>query len=247
MIDHRILTFIDVCETRSLTKTAKNLCLTQPAVTQHIKFLEQTYQVKLLVYEGKQMKLTEAGQVFLEGALKTKALLTETSQKMYELDNKQLVLNVGVTLSIADYVMPEVIEAYMKENKEIRMRIAVDNTTHLIDKLTRGELEFAVVEGYFDKSLFYFQLLQQDDFILVASPQCELRDSVTLDELKNQPLIIRESGSGSRDILEKLLANSNCSINQFKYYHEVGSIKLIKHLVESNCGITFIYKEAVKQ
>ena len=127
------------------------------------------------------------------------------------------------------------------------MRIAVDNTTHLIDKLTRGELEFAVVEGYFDKSLFYFQLLQQDDFILVASPQCELRDSVTLDELKNQPLIIRESGSGSRDILEKLLANSNCSINQFKYYHEVGSIKLIKHLVESNCGITFIYKEAVKQ
>ncbi len=246
MIDYRVLTFIDVCETRSLTKTAKNMCLTQPAVTQHIKFLEQTYQTKLLVYEEKQMKLTEAGALFLEATLKTKALLTEVTKEINQLNTKHLQLNFGVTLTIADYVMPDITSAYMKQNEATRVNITVDNTSQLTDKLSRGELDFAVVEGYFDKELFNYQLLKQDEFILVTSYESELPKQITIEELKNQQLIIREVGSGSRDILEKLLANVNASINQFKQYHEVGSIQLIKQLVELNQGITFIYKEAVK-
>lgn len=246
MIDYRLFTFIDVCETRNLTKTANHLCLTQPAVTQHIKYLEEAYDTKLLVYKGKKMHLTESAQALLQYALKTQALLKSTETEIYELKTKQVKLNFGATLSIADYVMPSILDAHLEQFPHIQLNFKVENTTHLIDALLKGEIEFAFIEGYFDKEQFEHHLLQKNDFILVASVNSTLTDIITLDELKKQRLIIREFGSGSRDILEKVLANTNSSLNQFKQLDEIGSIKLLKHLVKQNHGVTFIYKEAVK-
>ena len=247
MIDYRLLTFIDVCTTRNLTKTAKNLCLTQPAVTQHIKYLEETYNTKLLVYEGKKMHLTEAAQVLLQYALNTQALLKSTEAEIYELKTKQVRLNFGATLTIADYVMPPVLAAHLKKFPDTQLNFKVQNTASLIDNLVNGSIDFAFVEGYFDKEQFEHHLLKNDEFILVASSKSTLKEMITLEELKRQRLIIREAGSGSRDIFEKLLANTNSSLNQFKQIDEIGSLKLLKHLVKENHGVTFIYKEAVKE
>ena len=83
MIDYRLLTFIDVCETRNLTKTAKHLCLTQPAVTQHIKYLEETYNTKLFVYEGKKMQITESAHALLQYALKNQTFNDIFQSKSY--------------------------------------------------------------------------------------------------------------------------------------------------------------------
>lgn len=246
MIDYRLLTFIDVCETRNLTKTAKHLCMTQPAVTQHIKYLEETYNTKLLNYEGKKMRITEAGQALLQYALKTQALLKSAETEIYELKTKQMKINFGATLTIADYVMPAILDAHLELFPDIQLNFKVENTAHLIEALLKGKIEFAFIEGYFDKEQFEHHLLKKDDFILVASVNSPLNQTITLDELKMQRLIIREFGSGSRDILEKLLANTNSSLNQFKQLDEIGSLKLLKHLVKQNHGVTFIYKEAVK-
>ncbi len=215
MIDYRLLTFIDVCETRNLTKTAKNLCLTQPAVTQHIKYLEETYDTKLLIYEGKKMHLTESAQALLQYALKTQALLKSTETELYELKTKQIKLNFGATLTIADYVMPMILEAHLKRFPDIQLNFKVENTTHLIDALLKGKIEFAFIEGYFDKEQFEHHLLKRDDFILVASAKSSLSEVMTLDQLKK--------------------------------LDEIGSLKLLKHLVQENHGVTFIYKEAVKE
>ena len=111
----------------------------------------------------------------------------------------------------------------------------------------KGKIEFAFIEGYFDKEQFEHHLLKKDDFILVASANSPLDEVITLEELKKQRLIIREVGSGSRDILEKLLANTNSSLNQFKQRDEIGNLKLLKYLIKQNHGVTFIYKEAVKE
>lgn len=246
MIDYRLLTFIDVCETRSLTKTAKHLCLTQPAVTQHIKYLEEVYHTKLLVYEGKKMRVTEAGKSLLNYAHKTQALLKETENEIHEFKSKKATLNFGATLTIADYVMPPVMAAYMKQYPDVHLNVKVENTSSLIEALLKGESEFAFIEGYFDKEKFDHHLLKQDEFILVTAADAPINEVLTLEQLKQQRLIVRESGSGSRDILEKLLANANCSLTQFKQFDEIGSIQLLKQLVKQTKGITFIYKEAVK-
>lgn len=247
MIDYRLLTFLDVCETRSLTKTAKHLCLTQPAVTQHIKYLEETYNTKLLVYEGKKMRLTESAQSLLKYAQKTQALLKAAETEIYELKTKQMKLNFGATLTIADYVMPSILDAHLEMFPHIQLNFKVQNTAHLVADLLKGTIEFAFIEGYFDKEQFEHHLLKKDDFILVASTNSTIQDIITLEELKEQRLIIREFGSGSRDILEKLLANTNSSLNQFKQIDEIGSLNLLKHLVKQNHGVSFIYKEAVKE
>lgn len=193
------------------------------------------------------MRLTESAQVLLQYALKTQALLKSTETEMYELKTKQVRLNFGATLTIADYVMPTILDAYLKRFPDIQLNFKVQNTTHLIDALLKGKIEFAFIEGYFDKEQFEHHLLKKDEFILVAAANSPLDEVITLEELKKQRLIIREVGSGSRDILEKLLANTNSSLNQFKQLDEIGNLKLLKYLIKQNHGVTFIYKEAVKE
>lgn len=249
MIDFRIMTFIDICESRSFTKTAKNLSITQPAVTQHIKYLEEHYQSKLIEYKGKKMIITPAGEILLKYALKTKALLNETEGDLNKLKTKITKINFGATLTIGEFIMPSVLKGYIKENKDIRLNFIVDNTKKLIEKLQKGDIEFAFIEGYFDKGEFEHYLFKKDEFVLAVSSQSELakKSSVEMDDIKDERLILREKGSGSRDILEKLLANKNYSLNKFENRMEIGHVKVIKEMVKANLGVTFIYKEAIKE
>ncbi|MGL4336320.1 MAG: LysR family transcriptional regulator [Turicibacter sp.] len=249
MLDYRLLTFIDVCESRSFTTTAQNLCMTQPAITQHIKYLEQKFQTKLIRYEGKKMQITEAGDVILKFARKTQALSKEKEADLEKIKTKQIKLNFGATLTIADFVMPCIIKEYAKTNPESRINFIADNTKHLIEKLKSGHIAFAFIEGYFDKDEFEHHLLKTDQFILVTSPDHPLtkKESLELEDVASSRVIVREKGSGSRDILEKLLANKNASLNLFDYVMEIGNVTIIKELVKENLGVTFIYKDAIRE
>ena len=245
MIDYRLLTFIDVCETLSLTQTAKRLNLTQPAVSQHIRHLETTFELKLIQYSGKKMSITEAGLALLEGVKQTDAILHETKQRMSETLTQKKTLTFGATLTIADYVMPDIITRYAACEPTVHLNFKVGNTKTLIEALRNGEIECAFIEGYFNSDAVEHYLLKQSEFILVSGTNSSIPNVMTFNELFLQRLFIRELGSGSRDIFEKLLANHNAHIQQFKHYDEIGSISLIKSLVKEGLGVTYIYKEAV--
>jgi LysR family transcriptional regulator, transcriptional activator of the cysJI operon len=247
MIDFRLKTFIDLCETKNYTKTAKRLCITQPAVSQHIKYIETQYSIKLFDYVGKTLTLTKTGQDFLDCVLKLKTMSVSIENNIKNSNYCAKPLSFGATRSIGEYVIPNIIKNYLNEYPKSNLSMVIDNTTVLLDMLKRGIIEFCFIEGHFNKADYETHLLSYEDLVFIASPDNPIsnKSKLCIEDLFGETLIIREKGSGSRDIFELWLYERNYSYKNFASLLQIGNINLIKDLVKNNFGISVIYKVAV--
>lgn len=247
MIDHRIDTLLSLCETNSYTETAKVLNMTQPTVTQHIQYLEKHYQVRLVSKKGKQFKLTNEGKMLQKYAKRIKANSERITPLLHRLQKGEEVLKFGATLTIGEYMMPPILLRLLEDKPETKISMFVENTQLLLEMLWKGEIDFALLEGHFEQNEFDSQLLSNETYVGVCSPENPIaHESNELHDLLNQTLIIREVGSGTRDILEQSLYNQNLSVDDFNRTIEIGNMNAIKELCRHNKGITFMYQEAVK-
>lgn len=247
MLDIRIETFLTLCENRSYTKTAAKLCITQPAVTQHIKYLENKYSSKLFYYNKKQLMLTPSGETL-------KKLATEMSinnKKIYEQvknsNAPENILNFGATLTIAEYIMPQIIKNYIKIYPDTHINMYSANTSTLLTMLDSGEIDFAFIEGYFQKSDYEYKLFCKEYFIPVCSYKHDFKENLLFEELLNETIITREYGSGTREILERVLDERNICLDNFKNVFQIGNMPAIKELIAYDLGIGFLYKSAVRK
>ncbi len=248
MIDNRLQTFLTLCETCNYTKTAQKLNMTQPAVSQHIHFLENYYQVVLISGKGKNFSLTEEGKALQEYVKTLNANSERILPLLQHIKNKVKPLNFGATLTIGEYTIPPILYQIFREDPESNISMFVENTHILQKMLWDGKIDFALLEGHFNQNQFEARLISDEIFIGVCSPDNKNASKpVSLDALLEQNLILREPGSGTRDILEQALYNQNLSINDFKRKIEIGNMNAIKELCHQNIGITFMYREAVKK
>ncbi len=246
MQDFRIETFLTVCQTLNFTKAAELLHITQPAVSQHIHFLETHYKAVLFTYEGKKLYLTKAGRM-LQNAVTTmkhdEMILMDALQQ-----KEQQSLIFGATLTIGDFVLPERIAGYIEKHPDTEVRMLVDNTETLLAKIDTGELDFAIIEGYFQKAEYESFLVSKQPYIAVCSDSYKFRkEPWVLSDLYQERLLLREPGSGTREILERHIMERNGSVLDFSKRTEIGSISAIKTMLALNCGITFLYKAAVEK
>ncbi len=248
MLDNRLQTFLTLCETCNYTKTAKKLNMTQPAVSQHIQFLENYYQVSLISGKGKNFSLTDEGKALLQYIKELNANSERIFPLLQRIKNKVKPLNFGATLTIGEYTIPPILYEIFKENPEINISMFVENTHILQKMLWEGKIDFALLEGHFNQNQFEYKLLSNELFIGVCSPNSKLASKIIdLNELLEQNLILREPGSGTRDILEQSLYNKNLSIKDFNRKIEIGNMNAIKELCHQDIGITFMYQEAIKK
>lgn len=243
MIDFRHETFLALCEIMNYTKTAEFLHITQPAVTQHIQFLEDKYQCQLFHYENKKLTLTTQGKElrsFLSRIVSDMKHFKRNIKNNVE-ENDSIVF--GATLSIGEYLMPDILSQVLIKDPRLTIHMEVGNTQVLLDKLWNGEIDFAIVEGIFDKSRYHSKLFRLENFIPVCAPSSKLAQQMTsFKDIIQYPLIIREQGSGTREILENILIQHNYTSNSFKNIIEIGNMPAIKNLVANNIGITFLYE-----
>jgi DNA-binding transcriptional LysR family regulator len=144
--------------------------------------------------------------------------------------------------------MPAIIKNYLEQYPDRNITMLVDNTKTLLEKLEEGIIDFALIEGYFDKEKYGYHCFQKAEFIGVCSGDDSIAEmEVTFDELFSRRLIIRELGSGTRDILETILHEMNYNINSFPLRIEVGNFNVIKELVLNKLGITFVYQAVVQK
>jgi DNA-binding transcriptional LysR family regulator len=247
MIDFRHQTFLHLCQIKNYTKTAKKLHITQPTVSQHIKHLEEYYGVKLFNYSSKKLNLTEAGKKLYHYTERMIADSKEIAKAVSNKSSKQSI-KFGATLSIGEFVMPDILNQAMSENPELNFDMLVENTTTLLEKLKAGEINFAVLEGFFDKTKFGYHLFSKEKFIGICSAGSNLSEQkIKMDELLNSRLILRENGSGTREILEQILYTNNLNPKSFAETLEIGNLNAIKTLVSQGKGISFMYQAAAKR
>ncbi len=248
MLDNRLQTFLTLCETRNYTKTAQKLNMTQPAVSQQIQYLENYYQVTLISGKGKNFSLTEEGMALQQYARTLKATSERILPLLHSIKDESKPLNFGATLTIGEYTIPPILCKIFKEDPETNISMFVENTHILQKMLWEGKIDFALLEGHFDHNQFEFKFVSNETFIGVCSPKNKIASTTSnLEELLEQNLILREPGSGTRDILEQALYNQNLSIKDFRRKIEISNMNVIKELCHQNIGITFMYREAIKK
>lgn len=232
----------------NFTKAAEQLNISQPAVTQHIHYLEDFYGTKLIAYEGKRMFLTKAGEVLFQAAATMKHDEVYLKQSISDLNKRKKRLIFGATLTIGEFVIAEHLKEYLDLYPDTEIRMIVGNTRELLDKLSLGEIDFALVEGNFTKKDYDCMVYSQERYIPVCSSDYSFKkEPEQLIDLLSERIIIREKGSGTREILVKNLETRNLGIESFNHVVEIGGMNAIKSLVEAGCGITFLYEAAVKQ
>lgn len=248
MLDNRVETFLELCEKMNYTKTAEALHITQPAVTQQIRWLEEFYGCRLFSYEGKVLRLTEKGEILRRLAYQMTANAHGILLEMARKETPEIHLRIGATKTVGDYVIPPIMVAFLRENPQYRLHLVVDNTGKLLHFMEEGKLDFAIVEGFFDKEKYDFMLYKRERFLGICGKDCALRGKpISLWETRTEPLILREPGSGTRDILEELLKENNFTIQSYPAVQEISNFQAIKAMTEANLGITFLYEPVVKK
>lgn len=247
MLDYRLYTFLTLSKTLNYTKAAEILCITQPAVSQHIRYLETTYQVKLFDHQGKNLSLTRQGE-YLASCLHTMAADEKKIMKNLQNISESKHLKFGATLTIGEYMLPKKIHSFLQQHPNTNMTMIVENTATLLDMLDAGDISFALVEGYFPSHRYIHKTISTQPYVAVKGSQYPVKEEIcTLKDLLSHRLIIREEGSGTREILERILKENNLNIHDFENSIEVGNMNAIKYLVQENMGITFLYEAAVEE
>ena len=248
MLDFRYETFLTLCEIKNYTKTAEILHITQPAVTQHIKYLEERYDCKLFKYRNRKLNLTNEGKYLFEYIKTIQADSMHIKEKISHNTEKPIQIRFGATLSIGEYVMPSILSALLKDNPNYKIHMTVANTQVLLEKLNRGELDFLLVEGMFDKAQYHSVLFSEERFVPLCSHDSILgKGIVPFERLIKNRLIIREKGSGTREIFETILQEYNYSLDGFDHIIEIGNMSAIKELVSKELGITFLFQVAAER
>lgn len=244
MVDIKMITFLKVVELRNYTKAAEGLNITQPAVTQHIRKLEENYDCKLIEIVGKSVKLTPQGKLLYNYAnfqLANEKLLINQLKKV------ETPMKIGATLSIADYYLPPFLSSYL-ENYDELVSVTVKNTRLIIEMLLKNELYCAFIEGIFDKSLFYYDEFCTTKFVPVARKNHPLEGiKASIKDIHQYPLILREEGSGTRKIYENYLYQNNDTIHSAIKVQEISSFGIIKKVLKNSNSMSFMYEEVAKR
>lgn len=272
MLDYRTHTFLEVYRQRSYTRAARSLMVSQPAVSQQLRQLEAHYGCELFVRRGHEMVPTPAADLLYEHLAAMECDESRLCREVGAIAGEArpgAVLRFGCTRTISDFVAPRLIAAHLARHPDVTVRMRADNTAGLLADMDRGDIDFALVEGSFDRDLYDSELLMREEFVAVsrpgavgaagtgdagtgdagaagaACPGAGVGRPASVRDLLGETLYLREEGSGSRDILVKHLAARDLSPEDFARVHVVQGIPVIKRCLVEAGGVSFVYRCAV--
>ncbi|MEO6870354.1 MAG: LysR family transcriptional regulator [Ginsengibacter sp.] len=243
MFDFRLKVFHTVASRLNFTRAAEELYITQPAVTKHIREIENHFKVKLFERNGTKIKLTPAGNTLLEF---TGQLFTMYGNLEFEMHSFTQLhkgkLRIGASTTIAQYVLPQVLAAFHKKFPEIKVSLGINNTEHIEEELQNKTIDLGIIEGHSKNSLFKYTEFIKDELVLVAGIDHPLAKKATIkpEELLKIPLLLREPGSGTLDVLAYALKPLKIKISQLKTEMQLGSTESMKLYLLNSDAMAFL-------
>lgn len=242
MVDPKLTTFLTLVEEKTTVRCAEALHLSQPAVTQHIRSLEAEYGVKLFAKEGRRLTLTEAGARFYRLARRLPAMEAQLRAALAQ--GEAAPLHFGVTRSIGEGLMPRLAPAMLDALPKRSLQMRLHNTRTLLEELDKGEIEFALIEGNASHRRYCCRPFYTARFSALGAAEGRWAGCKTLASLCSAPLLVRETGSGSREILESALAARGLAAEDFAGCHVFESVPVLLELAAADKGVTFAYEVA---
>lgn len=249
MLDFRLMVFQSVARNLSFTKAANELFITQPAISKHIKELESEFGVKLFDRVGNKIHLTKAGDTLLSYAAPILSLHQEVKFKLSLLSGDlEGNLRIGASTTIAQYVIPPVLAKFHERHPDIRLSLLNGNTEYIEKQLLNNEIDLGIVEGEPTNSDIQYAPFLNDELIVFTSSQNRIvTNPVSHEEFIKLPLVLRERGSGTLEIIEKRLKLHQISPKQLNVLLFLGSTEAIKSYVKTGSGVGIVSKFAIEQ
>jgi DNA-binding transcriptional LysR family regulator len=244
----RLEIFAKVAELGSFSRAAQALSLTQPTVSEHVRALEDELGVQLLDRLGRGASTTRAGQILLGYAQRMLALSREARQAIDQFQGRLSgEMIVGGSTIPGEYVLPAVIGQFKAKQADISIVLLIGDSRQVSDWVDDGRVELAIVGARPPQRTLEARELMEDELVVVVPAEhgWAKRDTVTLEEVKREPMVVRERGSGSRDALERALDEAGTSFADFRIVGEMGSTQAIKQAVRAGVGISLISSRAV--
>ena len=240
MLDFRLKVFYTVAQRLSFTRAAAELFITQPAVTRHIKELESEYKTTLFERSGnKKMSLTPAGETLLTYTIQLLDTYRELEYDMNMLVNTHSgILHIGASNTVAQYVLPPLLAQFHKKFKDIQVLLATGNTEDIEQALLGHSIEIGIVEGIVHHPQIRYEAFLQDELVLVSATANTAikKDTIKPEELKSYPLLLREPGSGTREVIAHTLKQHNIKLSDLQVEMQISGSESIKsYLLHSNC------------
>ena len=222
--------------------------MTQPAVTQQVKALEDELGVPLFDRSGGRITLTAGGKVLLPLADQVKEISDQAFAAVTEASGEPAgELAVGASQTIAQYLLPNFIAGFMKAHPRIRIVARSGNTDAMLDALVAHRIQVALIEGPDQRKDLNIEPFFQDHMVLVVPTSHEWADQeVDIEALKQQPLLMREFGSGSRRVVEKAIVAAGLRKKDLRIQMELDSTEGLLSAVEVGLGVTFVSRWAVR-
>lgn len=247
-MDFRLKVFHCVACNLSFTKASRELFITQPAISKHIHELEIQYKTPLFERTGNQIRLTRAGELLLSH---TQNLLAAYRQLDFEMNlltnNFSGELKLGASTTISQYVLPPVLSSFIKKFPEIKVSLLNGNSRDIEQALRDGKITLGLVEGNSRQNTMHYIPFMRDELVVVTHTGSKLAryDELTLEQLCSLPVVLRENGSGTLEVLESALAARQIKLSQLNVLLQLGSTESIKMFLENTDALGIISIRAV--
>lgn len=242
--------FKSIVSTKSFSKTAEMLHLSQPAVSQHIHSLEQQYGTKLFDRTTKRVILTRAGRVLDWYATEIIRLLEQSHKEINQtIGEIKGTLLVGASLTIGENILPRIIGLFKNDYPEVEIQMEVSNTHNIVHGILDKRLDVGLIEGPEDYEEINVIPFIRDELQLIVPfthPLAE-KKKVTLNDIARLSFVLREKGSGTRKVMEASLLKAGLDPAALNIALELGSTQAVIGAVEAGFGATFLSSWAVKK
>lgn len=248
IFDFRLKVFYTVAQRLSFTKAAADLFVTQPAVTKHIKELEQQLNVQLFRRNGTSISLTPAGKILLQYAEKIFQTYTELETELAQLNKMEAgTLHIGASTTVAQTILPRLLAMFKRTYPEVTFNFVQGNTDLITQLVLAEKIDIAIVEGAAHYPQIAYSPFAKDEIVLVtrANNQLSKKAEITPKQLLNIPLILREAGSGTLDIIFNALTDAGINPKDLQVEIRLESSIAIKQYLLYSETATFLSIQSV--
>lgn len=250
MNDLKLQIFVTAAKLLNFSETARHYGISQPAITKRIQELEDDAQVRLFERTGSKLLLTPEGETLLRHA---EQILESYESLNYELGLLQKkhsgTLRLGASTTIAQYILPPLLAKFNEKFPQVSISLQNENSTVIENALRERQIDLGFIESDAHPAGLKATPFMRDELVLVAHRKNRLarRDEISLTELKLTPLVLREDGSGTLEVIQRAFAARGIPYNQLNVQMQLGSTESIKRYLENSDAAGIVSVQAINR
>lgn len=247
MYDFRLKVFYIVAKRLNFTRAAEELFISQPAVSKHIHEIEEHYGVKLFDRNGTKIKLTNAGSILFDHIEKLTNIYRDIDMDIAALSNHSKgLLKIGASTTVAQYYLPKYIASFRERFPDIEIAMVSNNTEAIENLLMENKIDLAIVEGQSKRQNLQYNGIAKDEIVLCTrAGNQSAKSTIKLEEIMKLPMILREPGSGSLEVIANALKTKGINISSLHKEIELQSTESIKTYSLNSNAFAFLSIHAI--